>query len=735
MVTRRKSGTTKRATNRKVVRKPKKRKGTKPRAPRGPLDVEAQQLRRMRQVSMLLSVWLLAVGANCIYLQGCESEAYLKEAERNYLRKMRMSTQRGDIYDRNGEALAASVDADTVYANPRTIENPVKVAEALGEVLDIKPEKLMRILTADAHFRYVKRQISDLESQRVRQLDFEGIEIQMEPKRYYPKKELAGQLLGFVGFDSAGQEGLEATYDDLLRGNRLEARYHRDARGHYAMVDALPDVHEHSGRSLQLTLDEKIQEVAERELERAFVASEARSGIAVVMDVRTGDILALAQVPRVNPNQYREQIAQDEVKRKQARERPGTPMPIARQRNRAIADQFEPGSTFKIFTLAAALEEGLIGLHDTLDLEGGRLKVGRKWISDTHRFKEPQSIRDVLKHSSNVGFIKIGRMLGRQRLHEYLVDFGFGVPTGVNLLGDIPGLLRAPKTWADITLANISFGQGVAVTALQLVSATAAIGNRGVLMQPRIVKAELDASGDVVRAFPPQRRGRVVSGATARQVIDAMQGVVEFDGTGSAGWIYDYEVAGKTGTAQKPDTIAGGYAEDGWIASFVGLAPARRPRLAVLVAIDEPRGQYYGGVVAAPAHKAITEWTLNYLGEAPSYGSRERVRRRPLVNHFGKPHIAAEGAYYDWPADKQPGVDLEAPREVKVPDFAGLPVRHAVRRAHETFLTVEIDGTGTVTGQSLTAGVDVAPWTKVTLYLERPDTGPVAAPRKEDERR
>jgi len=507
-----------RATNKKLA--PKKKKKPRKKRPTTAVDTELMMLRRMRLVGTLLAMCILSVLCTCIYLQGCESEAFLEEAERNYLRKLRLDTQRGDIFDRNMEALASSVEVDTIYANPRKVDDPVESAEQLAEALSLDAESLMRRLTAHSHFRYLKRQVTAEEAEKIKTMDLAGIMISREAKRFYPKKELAGQLLGVVGFDSRGQEGLEATYDTYLRGGELEARYHRDARGRYAMLEALPPIETRAGHSLQLTIDEKIQAVAERELERAALSSLALSGVAIVMDVKTGDVLAMAHYPRFNPNRYREQIAEDHTLR-QAGKRI-----VQRFRNRCITDQFEPGSTFKVFTVAAGIEEGLIELEDKLDLEGGRYRVGRKTISDTHRFKEKRSIEDVIKYSSNIGCIKIGQMLGRERLHTYLKSFGFGSRTQVGLAGDAAGLQRPPKTWAEITLANIAFGQGVAVTGLQLVTALAALGNDGVLMRPRVLMAELDSDRAVLRSFAPEGVRRVVSARTARKVVQAMKGVV-----------------------------------------------------------------------------------------------------------------------------------------------------------------------------------------------------------------
>ena len=715
--------THRRSSNRKSLPNAKK-KAPKAKAKRSqPLtarDLEALQFRRMAIVGGLMLSLLVSVGGFCLYLQGCESEAFVIEAERNYLRKLSLDTQRGNIYDRTGEALATSVEVDTVYANPRQVVDPVQAATLLAEALSMETEPLIRELTTYSHFRYIKRQITAEEAAKVRALDIHGVRMTREAKRFYPKKELAGQLLGVVGYDSVGVEGLERAYDHHLRGGRLEADYYRDVRGRYAMMEALPAIETSAGHSVQVTLDEKIQAMAERALERACLSARARGGVAVIMDVATGDVLAMAHWPRFNPNRYREQIAEDRAMREAGKD------VVQRDRNRIVADQFEPGSTFKIFTLAAALESGVVTLNELVNLEGGRYKVGRKWISDTHRFKEMKTVAQIIKYSSNIGVIKMAQRMGKPLLHEYLSRFGFGESTQTGLPGEAKGKLRPHKQWADITQANIAFGQGIAVTPLQITAAVAAIGNGGVLMKPRLVMRVLDSEQNVVSEFPPKAMHRVVSRGTARQVVEAMKGVVEHDGTAPLAWIYDYEVAGKTGTAQKIDPIAGGYAEDRWVASFVGLAPARNPKLAVLVAVDEPKGQYYGGVVAAPAFREMTEWTLNYLGIAPSYGSRERVHKKAVMKKFGRPHVSAEGAYYDWPDGVTPGVDVQEPRQVVVPDFTQMPIRDSVKLAHERLVWVDIDGTGLAAGQSILPGTMVPPWTRVTVYF-RPDDGEPAA--------
>ncbi len=737
-----------------------KRPGTSPGAPArrraSGAEVDREQLRRMRLVGGALMFGFMSVLAMTGYLQGCERDVLLEQAERNYLRTLRLDTQRGEIFDRNFEALATSVEVDTVYANPRTIDPGTKeqVAQMISEVLSLPVEAVMRALEAKAHFRYIKRQITAEEAQAVqlliKQHKIAGIYLQKEAKRFYPKKELAGQFLGVVGFDSMGVDGLESAYDSVLKGTMVSAPYQRDTKGRYRMLDALPPVEGAAGKSLKLTIDEKIQAVAEAELERAVVSFLARSGMAVVMDVQTGDILAAAHYPRFNPNRYLEIVGADRrayerqnrivtALRRDIREdvevdpdlfeavRMQTMVP--RQTNRIAAYVFEPGSIFKVITLAAALEEGVVGLSDMIDTEKGRLKVGKKFVYDTHRFEQKLSVTELVKYSSNVGFIKLGGMLGRDRFYDYVQNFGFGTPTGIDIGGDFKGQVPAREKWGSVVLSNIAFGQGIAVTALQMTAALAAIGNGGVLMKPRIVQALLDSDRKVIEEYPPQAVRRVVSPGTARAVVKSLESVVEWEGTGHQAWMYDYDVAGKTGTAQKVDPIVGGYSTEHWTASFIGLAPAKAPRLAVAVIIDEPKGLYYGGLVAAPAFKAITEWTLHYLGEAPSYGPRERIAREEIRRRRGDVDPAAEGVFYEAPlAGKSPAAKVDEPKEVVVPDFTDLAVFDAVRRAHANHLVVDIDGAGTGSAQSVPAGTRVPSWTRVTVYFRPGDT---ATPSRE----
>ncbi len=709
------------------------------------LELNLLQMRRMAFVSTVLAVALGSVAGMCIYLQGCESEVFRKEAERNYLRLLRVDTQRGDIFDRNREPLATSVEVDSVYGNPQEIESMAMaaVAQRLSEILSDTPaEGIVKSLTSGnerTQFAWIRRQITEEEAKKLRPLvtprtvevngkkkqlpaELPGIYLIRESQRFYPKVDMAGQLLGVVGLESVGQDGLELAFDETLKGGRLSAQYHRDAVGRSAMLEGLPPWESKAGHSIVLTIDEKIQAVAERELERGCLSSlAAKGGIAVVMDVATGDLLAVAHYPRFNPNRYREEIA----------EAPET------AKNRALRDMIEPGSTFKIVTLAAGLEEGVVGLDDVIDTQNGVMHFGKASIHDTHRYQK-LSLRDVFMHSSNIGMAKVGLTLGGDKLREYIKAFGFGDPTHVVPgLPDRAGLVQKAYMMKGFTLANVAFGQGTAVTAVQMTAAVAAIGNGGMLMKPRLVAEELDAQGEVVRSFPPERVRRVVSVATAKQVLEAMKSVVTVEGTGFAAWMYDYDVAGKTGTAQKPDHKTHSYLENAWISSFVGVLPAERPRIAVLVLIDEPQGTHYGGLVAGPVFRKIAEWTAHYLQVPPSYGKRERatrVRPIPSAHDTTREAIAgAEGAYYDYPDGRVPGVDPMQPLSATVPELRGLTIREAAALAIRHNLFIDIQGAGRSVRQAVPKDTPLDPWSRVTVWFEEDLAHPEPADAPEDD--
>ena len=661
---------------------------------------------RLLLVAVVPLVLLTASGAVAGYLQLHKHETFRNEAERNYARKIILDDMRGEILDRNDGLLASSVDVMSVFADPKLVkERPTRkdgteygrsveeIASLLAETLELPYEHMYERVTRNGRFAYLKRRVSARAQQRLEALDLRGIGFQQELKRFYPKKEVGGQILGMVGGEYKGQtrglEGVELAWDGQLRGETKEIRALRDTRGRTSLPEAFKGMPLFAGNTVVLTIDESIQEHVELELERAVVASRALSGLAVVMDVQTGEILAMANVPRFNPNNFRE-------------------FSYERARNRAISDAFEPGSTFKVFTLAAALDVGVVTLDDVIDVENGNYRVGTHIIHDTHPH-DLFSVWDVVKYSSNIGFAKLGELMGRELLDGYLRDFGFGSRPGTGLKGEARGSLPPTRDWAPITFANICFGQGVGASAVQLTRAMAAVANGGRLMRPILVKEVRDSTGTVRMRNLPRMEKQVVSEDTAALVMAALRRVVEPDGTGPEAKSLRYDVAGKTGTAQKADAIIGGYRDDAWVGSFLGTAPAEAPRIAVLVAIDEPVGKAYGGLVAGPAFREIVDWTLDYLGTPPSHATAPRRAR--IAPGDGVRAPIQTGAAHAAPMPRNPaGADT-----VLVPDFRGLSVANVRDLAAEAGVDPRVLGVGLAVEQSPLPGTQIAPYSPVEI--------------------
>lgn len=518
------------------------------------------------------------------------------EIQRIYQKEVTVVPARGSIYDRNGEDLAISIPVDSVYARPARIDDPVGTAKRLSAVLELDYETILKKLRQDAPFVWLKRQVVPLVGSRVRSMGLPGIGVMQETRRFYPNLELASHLLGFVGVDGQGLEGIEFQYDSLLKGEMTRLIVDHDALGRPlsgadGMVVARKD-----GRNLVLTIHKEIQYITEKKLLEGVEAAKARGGIAIVMDPKTGEILAMANVPRFNPNTYKQ-------------------YPEETLRNRSITDSYEPGSVFKAFVVAAAIEEKVFRPTDPIYCESGAYRIHDKVIRDVHRYGT-LPLAGVIQKSSNIGAAKIGLSMGAEKVYSYIWRFGFGRPTGIDLPGETSGLVRPPK-WAPIELATISFGQGISVTPLQLATAFCALANGGRLMRPYVVKEILDAQGNTVEKRNPQEVGQAISPTTARDVTQMLTLVVSPEGTGSLAAVEGFRVAGKTGTAQKPDLRNGGYLKGKYVASFVGFAPANDPRLCVLVAVDEPQGNIYGGQVAAPIFREILKDVSGILGIYP----------------------------------------------------------------------------------------------------------------------
>jgi cell division protein FtsI (penicillin-binding protein 3) len=465
---------------------------------------------------------------------------------------------------------------------------------------------------------WVKRQASPKEVNLVKDLSLAGITFVPEHNRYYPQRSLAAQVLGFTGIDGYGLEGLEFAYNDQLKGGVDHYTIVRDALGANVNADN-PIDGDNSGNNLVLTIDATIQYQAEKALAETVNQTKAKSGMVVVMNPRSGALLAMVNIPQFNPNAFADYHK-------------------ATWRNRVITDPFEPGSTLKIFLAAAALDSGVSTANTIYYCEKGTYRVGSNIVHDikSHGWL---SLQQIIKYSSNIGAIKVGEKLGPKALHTYLGAFGFGQKTGIDCPGETPGSLPHYKRWSQIDAGAIAFGQGIAVSALQLAQAVSVIANDGVLMQPYIVQAVTDANGAPIKSYAPRRKRRVISASTARMVARIMKTVTTEEGSGINAALDGYSVSGKTGTAQKiADT--GTYAKDRYISSFVGFTPTVNPAAVIVVIIDEPQKAYYGGIVAAPVFRRIAHETLSYLN-IPPQGKLAQTRKGVAHRNGGAHRPAA----------------------------------------------------------------------------------------------
>lgn len=545
---------------------------------------------------MAFFAMLAAVLGRAAHLQLFMDDFLARKAAVQYEKTIRATGKRGTIYDTRLRELAVSTDAVSLAAYPGRIETPRKTARRLARVLGMGPKSLQNKLDAPKSFVWVKRHISPKEAKAVENLGIGGIDFIPEHGRYYPNRGLAAQLIGFSGIDGNGLEGIEFDYDSELRGGRVIFTVLKDARGR-GFEGERDVIFGQGGNNLVLTIDRTVQHIAETVLEEAVKSSRAASGIALVMEPTTGEILAMANFPFFNPNAF-------------------TRYNTGQRRNRAITDAFEPGSTLKIFSAAAAIESGILTPHNIFYCENGKYRLGKQTIHDTKPYGW-LSLQRIVKYSSNIGSAKVAEAVGPKVLYEMLTRFGFGQKTGIDCPGEATGRLAHHSKWTPFDTAAIAFGQGMSVSALQLITAVSAVANGGMMMKPYIVKAVSNPEGDILKTFEPQTARRVISRKTARAVTRMMRMVVEDEGTGVEAQLDGYTACGKTGTAQKVDG-SGTYAKGKYVSSFVGFAPVAHPKLAVLVVIDEPEGEHFGGQVAAPAFRNIAQETLTYLNVAPN---------------------------------------------------------------------------------------------------------------------
>ena len=672
----------------------------------------------------VLLCWMLGLIAQLYHLQIIDYGDLLARAKRQQQHTIEVAPKRGEIFDRQMNPLAMSLAVDSVFAVPSEIPDPRMVADLLAPVLGLDARDVLNRFSNSHSFCWVKRKVTPEEASRVRDLNLEGIYFQGETKRFYPKGELAANIVGYVGLDDKGLGGLEYGMEGLIRGRPGHVLLATDARRRSFHSTEMPGK---PGENIVLTLDEKIQYAAEKSLAEAVDKWKAAGGVAVVQNPNTGEILAMASQPTYDPNDY------------------------AKSRPEALEDRvrswvYEPGSTFKLVTVSAALEEKVTNPEEIIDCQNGSIVLFRHTIHDHKRFGN-LSVTDVVVKSSDVGAIKLGLRLGEQRLYKYIRSFGFGEKSGVELPGEERGLLKPPNSWSGISIGAISMGQEVSVTPIQLITAYSAIANGGVLFEPRIVHDFfLDQSH---QATPPVPGHRVVSERTANIMKQILTEVVE-RGTGKAAKLAGYKCAGKTGTAQKIDA-SGHYSKSHYVSSFVGFVPVEKPVMTILVVIDSPMGAIYGGEVAGPVFKSMAEQILGYLNvpqdtptQLPQIASSTPTgtQSRKLVDpdgHLpkGLKHLKAATSPVQTAAFSRseqagastdgeqvatttlPTVVMDKGPLVTVPDFSGLTARNIVQECQKLGLELRLSGSGLAVEQSSPANTRVPLGTRLLVRLAR----------------
>jgi cell division protein FtsI (penicillin-binding protein 3) len=620
-------------------------------------------------LSCLLFFCFVLILGRMFQLQVLKKEQLYKLAARQQHAQIPLVPKRGTIYDSRGNELAVSIEVDSVYADARKVTEVEKTARELAAILEIDREELKQRLKGHRSFEWVQRKISPKEVEQIKELRLPGVSFLKENRRFYPNSQLAAHLVGFVGLDSKGLEGIEFQYDALLNGENQVWNTARDALGREIAMGKTPFGKEDHYRNIILTLDKPIQHITETELGRGVEKWGGKGGMAIAMDPWSGKILAMASFPTFNPNQFIQYRSKS-------------------WRNRALSDVFEPGSLFKAFLAAAALEEQVVRPSDSFFCENGSYRVYDRTIHDISKHGW-LTFQQIIKLSSNIGASKVGEKMGKERFYRYISAFGFGEKTRIGLPGEGKGVVHHPRYWSPVALDTISFGQGVSVTGIQLATALSAIANGGFLMKPYVVEKITNEKGEMVQSFKPEVVRKVISEEAARKVRVLLKATTEKGGTGEGAVPAGYEVAGKTGTAQKVDSLLGGYSDDRYISGFIGFAPADAPKLVVLVIVDEPQGNNYGGVVAAPIFRTIMEKVLPYLNVIPKGAT---VVKSELDS---SPRKGASG-----PLPLIDGVKVgKGMGMVVMPDLTGLSMRNALSRMEGKGLVIKVSGNGKVVDQ------------------------------------
>ena len=676
---------------------------------------------RMGLLCGLMGLGLGAIVSGAYRIQIDDGDQWLELAERQRQRRLHIQPKRGTLYDRNGAPLAESVEVPSVSVDavemlrgidPRYV--PVRVqqyADRIAAALNLPPSEVADKLKRRRRFAWLKRRVSEAEVQQIRALQAKGqrypiagLSVEGEGHRFYPNRELAGQLLGFVSPDGEGREGLELSLEHELKGHASEVHGLRDRSGRLLFSEGLEDEQALAGHNVYLTIDKGIQFTAERELNAAMRTYEAIGGALVVVDPANGEILAMASAPGYNPNDY---SAAD---------------PDAR-RNRAVVDRFEPGSVMKVFTVASALAAKSLTADASIYCEAGTMAIDNVVIHDTHVSKW-LTVTQILGVSSNIGSAKIALGLGESRLYEGFRRFGFGDVTGIPFPGEAMGVLRPRgRPWVQVETAVAAYGQGISVTTLQLAMAMAAVANNGRLLEPTVIKRVTDGTGVTLSDATPRVRRDAVPAQVAQMMSEMLVAVTEGEGTGVEAAIPGFKVAGKTSTAQKIDPATGKYADTHYVASFTGYVPADKPRLVISVVLDDPMGgTHAGGSVAGPVFRRVGEMALRYLGVTPRGTVPMKLSD---VSDRAKDADVATATYRAVNEVKSPA-PAAAPTpalparagEAKVPDFAGWPLREAVKTALGMGLVPTVEGSGRLAKQEPPAGSVLPKGSTIKLIFE-----------------
>jgi cell division protein FtsI (penicillin-binding protein 3) len=647
-----------------------------------------------RRVYILIGVmafWATAIGCRLFFLHVVHSADYRHRAERQQHRTIEVSPRRGVIYDRNGNELAISVKADSVFAIPDEIEDLHATAKALSPLVGISKNDLIEKLDSPRSFVWVKRKLNANQAAAVRNAKLPGIYFQKEDMRYYPKRQLAAHVLGYVDIDEKGLGGLEYRYNDNIRGDAGQLVIMTDARGRRFNSIEQPVA---PGADLITTIDQNIQYIVEKEISDTVEKTRAKGVSVIVMNPRSGEILAMGNYPTFDPNEY------------------GKSGPHAWV-NRAVSHTYEPGSTFKIVTAASAFEEGVAKPSDMIDCQNGVITLFGRVIHDHKRFGV-LSVKEIMEKSSDVGAIKLALRVGDERFADHIARFGFGKETRIDLPGEERGLAKPASRWTKSSVGSIAMGQEIGVTPLQIVRMVSAVANGGTLYQPYIVKKVQHPQKGILGETAPHGE-RVISTETAAQLQDMLESVVT-NGTAKTSKLEGFTAAGKTGTAQKIDDT-GHYSKTKFVASFAGFAPATNPVISMIVMLDEPIGAYHGGDVAAPVFKRIAEQVLRYMSvppDVPSYAPQYVVKP-------DKPHVATAPVY-----ERRPSVltvssvesgygDYDAFGDVTVPDFHGKSLREVTDESLRAGLRLQSIGSGAAVEQMPPAGASIRAGSRVQV--------------------